>query len=138
MKETRENIEDAVGDMKEERLIIGGDFNARIGLEGSFSNEDRKDKETRKSRDKIENIEGTRLIEMVEDYRWEIMNGNFEGDEEDPAIKEDIRSFRIEDRIYSDHLPLKLEIYGETSAEKQEEEIWKERRLWTEEGKRHY
>lgn len=157
MRKTREKIEETVGDMKVPRVIIGGDFNARTGQRGSFSSEERRENETRKSKDKVKNAEGERLIEMVEENGWEILNGNFEGDEEgeftfiagrgnsvidyvliDSSLKGEIKSFRIEDRIESDHLPLKVEIYGKTSKETQEEEQWKARRIWTEEGITHY
>lgn len=44
-------------------------------------NEERKEFERRNSKDKVKNIEGTKLIEMVEENGWEILNGNTKGDE---------------------------------------------------------
>lgn len=35
----------------------------------------------RKSKDKVTNTEGVRLLEMVEENGWKILNGNMEGDE---------------------------------------------------------
>lgn len=147
MKKTRENIEVLIGEEKEELLIIGGDFNVRTGREGSFCNEEKEEKEMRRSKDKVKNGEGTKLLEMAEENGWEILNGNMEGDEEgeftfiggkgnsvinyvpiDSIIKEEIKRFRIGDRIESDHLPLTVEIYGEAGLKKQEGR-WIEKRI---------
>lgn len=97
------------------------------------------------------------MLEMIEENGWEILNGNMEGDEAgeftfiggkgnsvvdyvivDTAMKEDIESFKIEERVESDHLPMKVEIYGKVRREKPKEEQRKEKNLWTEEGKRYY
>lgn len=137
MKKTRSNIEEMVEATKEERLLIGGDFNAKTGKRGSFCDEVAE----RESKDKVTNTEGVRLLEMVEKSGWEILNGNMEGDEEgeftfigaqgnsmidyiliDTKIKEEIQNFRIEERVESDHLPMVVEIYGEVTHEKQAEE----------------
>lgn len=157
MKRTREKIERITGKMGEGKIIIGGDLNAKMGREGPFFNEERKEFERRNSKDKVKNTEGTKLIEMVEENGWEILNGNTKGDEAgeftciggkgnsvidyimiDPLMKDKIKSFRIEDRVESDHLPMVMEVYGRTEKEKKKEEQWKEKRVWTEEGKRHY
>lgn len=68
----------------------------------------------------MKNTEGTRLLEMIEENGWEILNGNMEGDEAgeftfiggkgnsvvdyiivDTAMKEEIESFKIEERVES-------------------------------------
>jgi hypothetical protein len=36
----------------------------------------------RKSKDKVENAEGKRLMEWIEENGWEIMNENKQGDED--------------------------------------------------------
>lgn len=56
----------------------------------------------------------------------------------DSLMKDKIKSFRIEDRIESDHLPMVMEVYGRTEKEKKKEDQWKKKKVWTEEGKRHY
>lgn len=154
MKKTRSNIEEMVEATEEERLIIGGDFNARTEKGGSFCDEVI-EREIRKSKDKVTNTEGVRLLEMVEKNGWEILNGNMEGDEEgeftfigaqgnsvidyilaDTKMKEEIQNFRIDERVESDLLPMVVEIYGDLTQEKQTEEQLKE--IWTEEGRRFY
>lgn len=81
----------------------------------------------------MKNTEGTRLLEMIEENGWEILNGNMEGDEEgeftfiggkgntvidyvlvDTSIKKAMKNFKIEERVESDHLPMKVEIYENT------------------------
>jgi hypothetical protein len=36
----------------------------------------------RKTKDKVENAKGKRLIEWIEENGWEVLNGNKRGDEE--------------------------------------------------------
>lgn len=107
----------------------------------------------RKLKDNIKNIEDMRLLEMVEENGWEILNENMEGDEEGEhtfiwgqgisvidyvLIKTKIKKeIRIEEGE-SNHLPMVVEIYGDYTREKQVEEQLKEKRIWTEEGKRFY
>lgn len=156
MKKTRSNIEEMVEATEEERLIIGGDINARTEKGGSFCDEVI-EREIRKSKDKITNTEGVRLLEMVEENEWEILNGNMEGDGEgeftfigaqgnsvidyilaDTKMKEEIQNFRIDERVESNHLPMVVEIYGDLTQEQQTEEQLKEIRIWTEEGRKFY
>lgn len=75
--------------------------------------------------------ERSKLLEMIEENGWKILNGNTEGDEEgeftfiggkgnsvidyiviDPLVKEEIKCFKVETRTESDHLPLMVEIHG--------------------------
>ncbi|XP_025073109.1 uncharacterized protein LOC112552323, partial [Pogonomyrmex barbatus] len=149
MKKTRDNLEKLTGSAKEERLIVGGDFNARTGTEGSFCGEEKEERIWRKSRDKLRNNEGIKLLEMIEENGWEILNGNMEGDEEgdytfiggkgssvidyvivDSEIKDEVKSFKIGTRTESDHFPMEVEVYGERKVKEQErrkEEQWKEK-----------
>lgn len=95
---------------------------------------------------------------MTEEKGWSILNGNTEGDEKgewtyvgargnsviDYAItnvmaRDEIKKFKVEERIESDHMPLKVELIATTERqEKQEEEEWREKRIWTEEGSQKY
>jgi hypothetical protein len=39
--------------------------------------------EKRKFKDKVENAEGIRLMEWIEENGWDVLNGNKKGDEEE-------------------------------------------------------
>jgi hypothetical protein len=83
----------------------------------------------RKSKDKVENAEGNRLMEWIEENEWEILNGNKQGDEErewtyigsreetgmdygiiNEEAWERVKEFRIgeRERVESDHLEIAL------------------------------
>lgn len=67
----------------EENLVLGGDCNTRIGREvGACWGEENKEKERRKLRDEIINKKGRKLIELLEDCGWMVLNGGEKGDEE--------------------------------------------------------
>ena len=159
MKETKEELDQIIEEREVEKLIIGGDFNARIGQEGGdFRMEEKND--VRRSKDKVKNTEGKVLLEMVEERGWNILNGNMEGDEKgeytytgprgstvidyiltNVEAKEDIKKFTVEDRVESDHMPLIAERYRGTKMRDRggnQEGRWRERRVWTEEGKREF
>lgn len=55
--------------------MIGGDFNVRIGND--------KNKIYRKSKDKTINTKGKIFLEEVGKKRWDILNENIDGDEEE-------------------------------------------------------
>jgi hypothetical protein len=65
MKENRENC-----------IFLVGDFNGRIGERGARNWEEEKGDGKRKSKDKMENAEGTRLMEWIEEKGWEVLKGN--------------------------------------------------------------
>lgn len=75
-------IKEIIPEEKEENLIIGGDFNSRMGTEGTIIWSDDTDEIGRKSKDKIINREGREFREEIEEREWDILNGNTEGDEE--------------------------------------------------------
>ena len=59
--------------------MIGGDFNARIGREGLLYNGDREEQQEREnSKDKVKNGEGVKMLKMVAEQGWHILNGNIE------------------------------------------------------------
>lgn len=71
------------GQKAEERVIVGGDFNARTGTQGGRIEGDEEEVGGgRKSKDRKINGDGRKLIKMVEETGWEILNGGIEGDEE--------------------------------------------------------
>jgi hypothetical protein len=81
----------------------------------------------RKSRNKVKNAEGNRLMERIEGNGWEVLNGNKQGDEEgewtyigsreergmdygivNEEAWERVEEFRIKERAKSDHLEIAL------------------------------
>lgn len=123
-------MEDAIEKVREENkenyVIIGGDFNARIKVNGN--NEEGWDIK-RNSKDKIENSRGKALINMVERMEGYILNGTTKGDKEgeytyvgtrgcsviDYVIANEmkfdiIKSFRVMERVNSNHMPLSVQI----------------------------
>lgn len=119
-------------------IIINGDFNARTAEDGGLwlSTGER---ETRKSKDKTDNIEGKELIGRLEENGMGIGNGAMEGDEEgewtyvgsrgctsiDYGIRnekgrEKIKKMWIGDRIKSDHMPMEMIIEWEETIKKGE------------------
>jgi endonuclease/exonuclease/phosphatase family metal-dependent hydrolase len=127
IKTTRRGVENTIKQNTEECMLIGGDFNWRIGERGARKwEEDRKDGK-RKSKNKVENAEGKRLMEWIEENGWEILNRNKQGDEEgewtnigsrretviDYGNEEAwklVEEFRVGERVESDHLPLEISL----------------------------
>jgi len=120
--ESLENITEAEG---EENIIIGGDFNLRIG---NLGNKEEGEKESyRHSKDSCLGNGGKRLVDWINEKGWEILNGCTEGDWEgeytyvgargcsvidyvivNELLGNRISSFRIGDRVDSDHMPMEL------------------------------
>ena len=109
------------------RVIIGGDFNARTGMQGGRveGGEEEEVGEGRKSKDGKINGDGRKLIKLVEETGWEILNGNMEGDEEgeytytggrgetvidyvlgDERTREGLERMELGERVESDHHPM--------------------------------
>jgi len=122
IEKIRENVKENKG-----QLIIGGDFIARISEEGEILWDGIAGK--RSSKDKVKNPQGERLIELIGEKGWGILNGNKEGDEEgqwtfegtmgssviDYAITnaitwDKVSRIEIVSRADSDHLPIILEL----------------------------
>jgi hypothetical protein len=78
-KTTRRGVEDTVKENREERMLMGGDFNGRIGERRARNLEMEREDGKRKSKDKVENTEGKRLMEWIEENGWEVSNGNKQG-----------------------------------------------------------
>lgn len=137
------NITEIVSRTTESRIILAGDMNIRIGklqqnLEDCLESEFVAGTESRKSKDDVVNSKGTKFMEFCDDKGLMILNGKTLGDEEGhftylstvgssvndiAAVSYDalsmVRRFEIEEKIWSDHLPLRIEIeieqIGETS-----------------------
>lgn len=103
-----------------------GDFNIRMGEEGGL---EELGEMNRKSKDKTVENEGRRLVNMIEEIEEYIMNGSVKGDKKgeftyigakgctvidynivNEACNNKVKSFRIKNRIESDHLPIVLTI----------------------------
>jgi hypothetical protein len=67
-------------------MLMGGDFNGRIGERGAINWKKERGNGKRKSKDKVENAEGKRLIEWIEENGWVVLNGNKQGDDEEKWI----------------------------------------------------
>ncbi|XP_076660134.1 uncharacterized protein LOC143363440 [Halictus rubicundus] len=153
------DIEGIIEGRRDERLIVGGDFNARTGREGGEVRQEEDEGEgCRESKDKKVNGEGRKLIRTLGELGLEIMNGGIEGDERgeytyigqrgrtvidyvigDKRTREGIESMVIEERVESDHLPVVLTM--KKGQKEKEREIRKkdkkgaQRVEWGREGK---
>jgi len=146
---------------EEIKTMIGGDFNARTGEEGEWEEEEGKDKEElgRRSKDKKINKEGRKLLEVIEERGWMILNGNVKGDEEgeftftggksetiidyvigDKRVKERVERMGIGERIDSDHHPVIVWIKGRVRREERRGggKRLRSREIWNEEGRKEF
>jgi len=122
-----ESLDLMVGERGEENVIIGGDCNVRIGNLSKAGGAE--GGELRHSKDTGISNEGRRLVDWTNKMGWEILNGCTEGDWEgeftyigargssvidyvitSENVSNRISSFRIGDRVDSDHMPLELTI----------------------------
>jgi hypothetical protein len=62
MKTTRRRVEDAMKENREDYILLGGDFNGRIGEGGRRNYEEERGDGKRKSKNRVENAEGKRLF----------------------------------------------------------------------------
>jgi len=81
MKSKRREIEEMLGNLEEEILCIGRDFNVRIGKERKKIEGVEDEEPWRNSKDEEVNNERRELLSLVEDRGWDIANGNMRGDE---------------------------------------------------------
>jgi hypothetical protein len=79
MKTTRRRVEDAMKENREDRILLGRDFNWRIGEKGAKNWEEQRGNGKRKSKGKLENAERKRLMERIEENGSEILKGNKQG-----------------------------------------------------------
>ncbi|KAJ3656200.1 hypothetical protein Zmor_015296 [Zophobas morio] len=78
MEETKINIEKETKEKGDEKILLEGDFNARLG-DKEARIIDKEKGEKRGSKDKANNKEGKILWKIIEEMGWEILNGNKEG-----------------------------------------------------------
>jgi hypothetical protein len=125
----KKTTEDAIKENREDRILLGGDFNGTIGEKRARNWEEQRGEGKRKSKDKVDNAEGKRLMEWIEENGWEVLNGNKQGHEEaewtykylgsrgetviDYGIAneeawERVEKFRIGERVEWDHLEIAL------------------------------
>ena len=149
MESTRKTLEKIVTETESRKVIIGGDWNARIGEEGTIIWREMEKEKPRRSKDRTKNDEGKKMIEMVAENGWSILNGNIQGDEEgewtyvgsrgssvidyvivNVEARDEIMYFKLEERIESDHMPLKIELeaVSEMKQKEEEEDAWKEKK----------
>ena len=128
IEETMREIAEGIEEEKEEALLIGGNFNARVGEEGGpFREIASENGRERKSKDKIVNREGRMLVEKVNERGWVILNGSYGREAEwtyvgergssiiDYAISnekafEEVMRVGEGERTESDHVPIEVEI----------------------------
>jgi hypothetical protein len=67
---------------REDCILLGGDFNGRIGDRGARNYEEERGKGKRKTKDREEIAEAKRLMEWIEENGWVVLIGNKQGDEE--------------------------------------------------------
>ena len=117
--------------LDEGMLVVGRDFKIRIGREGSLISARTKqgEREKRASKDLVTNNGSAGLVDFISKKGWSIANGNFKGDEAgeftfiggkvstvidyiiiNEKTREKVVTFKVEDRIESDHAPICLEI----------------------------
>lgn len=125
-------------------MIKGGDFNARTAEKGELVWDKEEEGSRKYSKDKIMNKQGIDLLEKIEKMELGLLNGNKEGDDQgewtftgakgssviDYAICnaetwEEIKSFRIGERIESDYQPLEIELKVTTEETRNREEVKK-------------
>jgi len=129
MKSERREIEEMLGDLEEEILCIGGDFNVRIGKEGKRIEGEEDEEPWRNSKDEKVTNKGRELLDLMEDREWDIANGNVRGNENgeltyiggrgesiidyvlvNQKAWDKIEKTKIGNRVESDHQSLEIEI----------------------------
>jgi hypothetical protein len=71
-----------VKENREDCILLGRDFNGRIGDRGARNYEEERGKGKRKTKDREGIAEGKRLMEWIEENGWVVLNGNKQVDQE--------------------------------------------------------
>jgi len=159
-KKLVERLDLMAGRRGEENVIIGGDCNLRI--ENLGKSDKAEGGMLRYSKDTCVSNEGRRLMGWINKMGWEILNGCTEGDWEgeftyvgargssvidyvitSENVSNRISSFRIGDRVDSDHMPLELTLQMRKRNKQGRKTLTQEKRnekereiiLWNQEAK---
>ena len=147
-----------IEETEEGNLLVGGDFNARTGREGGIIDISKKDRYTRKSKDKMINREGRTLLQEISERGCMILNGCEEVQEHgeltyigeqgssiiDYVIANSeacckVKNLKVENRSESDHLPLVAMIEGEIEKREMNEKVTTIKMSdWSTEGIEHF
>lgn len=143
------------GKNENEKIIVGGDWNARIGNENVYNIGDEGECIERMSKDGLINVEGKKLIKWVREKEWTILNGGINGDLEgewtyigpngksvidyvvvNEVANREIDCLKVCERIESDHQPIMIEtIWSESKKETNQSDKIKEEYMWNEKTK---
>ena len=158
MRERREQIWEALrkeyDENPGEKILIGGDFNCRIGEgeERIVIEAEEEESEVRKTKDLVLNSEGRAMVLWLNETGTHVLNGNVQGDKQGEytyvgpqgnsvidfvIVNEEARgkveSMFIGEQIDSDHLSLKVSLNVRCNKKKKVEEFIKVED-WTAEG----
>jgi hypothetical protein len=162
MRTTTRRVENTMKKDREKCMLVEGDFNGRIEERRARNWEEVKGDGKIKTKDKVENEEGKRLMEWIEENGWEVLNGNKQGNEGgeltyvgsrgetlidyaivNEAAWERVDKFKVGERVDSDHLPLEITIEGTNCEEKRkggarEKQTKVTIKVWDEQGVEKY
>lgn len=144
------------------KIVLAGDFNARIGNMNQVDSEilaGTRLTEERQSKDKLVNKRGEKLTELMENYGIIVLNGRLDGDIPGEytfvdkkgvstvdlvwvniLMANDIRELKVTEKsLHSDHLPLRLQLEGYEQEEPEQNEVEEttiKKYIWDEEKKK--
>jgi hypothetical protein len=78
----KKTTEDAIKENREDRILLGGDFNGTIGEKRARNWEEQRGGREKKIQRQGGKCRGKRLMEWIEENGWEVLNGNKQGHEE--------------------------------------------------------
>ncbi|XP_066593188.1 golgin subfamily A member 6-like protein 22 [Prorops nasuta] len=152
MRSIEEGIKRAIERGQGKRCLVGGDWNARIGELGGEGEEGEEMEEKRRSKDKVVNAEGMRMMDIIGEMGMEVWNGKVEGDREgeftyvghmgrsvidyvvgDREARMGVKEIEVEVRTESDHLPIVVRLGREKRRRGRKMEKAGIRREWKEE-----
>ena len=118
-------FKEVLEDEENEKILVGGDFNARIGKYGVIERGKEIKFQQRASKDSVINKRGREMLKLCQERGWHILNGNIKGDEKgsltylgeqgesvidyilgNENLIEDVDEFIVEENTESDHLPV--------------------------------
>ncbi|KAJ3634805.1 hypothetical protein MTP99_007750 [Tenebrio molitor] len=138
MRTTTRRVENTVKKDREECILVGGDFNGGIVERGARNWEEENGNGKRKTQDKVENAEGKRMMEWIEENGWEVLNGNEEGEMTYVGSRgETVIDYAIENEAAWERVE---EVKKELTTKKREREEQKKVtiKVWDEQGMKEY